>query len=67
MKKIIQLSDYDPKRKEHIYELERCAGCNRVIAEGEGCFELELDEGRVIRHILLCEACDDESHEYIDY
>lgn len=67
MKKIIQLGDYEPRRKKHIYELDHCAGCNRTIAEGENCYKLELDEGRVIRYILLCEACEDESHEHIDY
>ena len=67
MKKIIQLGDYEPRRKKHIYELDHCAGCNRTIADDEGYFELELDEGQLIRHIALCQDCDDESHEYIDY
>lgn len=67
MSEPIQLSDYESRRKQHIYELDRCAGCGRVIADDEPYFELELDEGRIIRHIALCEACEAESHEYIDY
>ena len=67
MKKTIQLSDYEPRRKQHIYELDHCSGCGRTIADNESYFELELDEGRIIRHIALCEACDAESQEYIDY
>lgn len=68
MKDVIQLSGFESRRKQHIYELEKCAGCGCIIADsGESYFELELDEGKTIRHIALCEACDDESQEYIDY
>lgn len=67
MKNTVNLSDYESRRKQHIYELDHCAGCQRVIADSEGYYELELDEGKTIRHIALCDSCNDEAEEYIKF
>lgn len=63
MNKVIKM----PKLPTHVYETGLCSGCGIEIIDEYTEVKITSVDGTVVKHIALCQRCDDIAEKYQAY